>query len=206
MTIKTKTDQPTSLDWLRPGRRNVIAICTGLCVAAAAISFAMSQSRPTAITVAIDSPQWITVQLVSVPTRSVIGGIEYDEAAVEIHCTHDIPLAPSPEPQTIRSSAEGFPLVLVFTGIEKAPATSGIILKDLEVHLPMKVRTSKNSGVHSLFYFSSDTHIPDSYTEFSRASDLTIHYVPETTQHTFIRMKLTDIQGGQPILDLSEGD
>ena len=199
-----KTDQSKSPHWLRLSRRNVITLGSGLCVVAAVIGFAVSQSRSANITYAIDSPQWVTVQIVSAPTRSVSGGIEYDEAAVKVHSTHEIPLSPSPQSQTVRSTADGLPLVLVFSGIEKAPAKDGIVLKDLEVHLPMRVRKSKNSSVHSLFYFSSDTHIPNTFADFTRASGLTIHYVPETTRHTFVRMKVSDAQESRPILDLSQ--
>ena len=95
------SDQPTSRHWLRLGRWNVIAICAVLSVVSAAISFAMSQSGPATITYAIDSAHWITVQIVIAPTQSVVGGIQYEEAAVEVHSTHEFPLAPWEKNSTI---------------------------------------------------------------------------------------------------------
>lgn len=168
----------------------------GLSIAYASFAHTVTrQQRP-----AFDRDQHVTLQIVTAPTRSVVGGIQYDEAATTIHSSHDFTIPASGEGAVIQSVVDGIPIDVAFAGAEPGKGSSSIVFHDLRFHLPMRVQTTDSSSEMWRSFLGQRTEVFTDFHQFGRT--LSIHYTGENQPNTFMRMRIDTPDKPMPILDV----
>ena len=181
------------------GRLILLTVFGSTCLAVAYASFTeTARQRP-----AFDRDQHVTLQIVTAPTRSVVGGIQYDEAATTIHSSHVLTIPASGDGMVIQSNVDGIPINVGFASAEPGTDPTSIILHELGFHLPMRVQTTDNSWEMWQTFFGQRTEVFTDFHKFGRT--LSIHYNGESKPNTFMRLRI-DTQGKpMPNLDIRAG-
>ncbi len=180
------------------GRLFLLSVFGIACLAIVYASFAhtaTTSQRP-----AFDQDQHVTLQIVTAPTRSVIGGIQYDEAATTIHSSHELTIPASGEGVVIQSIVDGIPINVAFTGAEPGKDPTSILLHELRFHLPMRVQTADHSSYMCQSFFGQSTEVFTDFHKFGRT--LSIHYSGENQPNTFIRLRIDRPEKLMPLIDV----
>lgn len=146
-----------------------------------------------------DRDQIIEFQIVTVPTRSVIGGLEYDEDAVKVHSAHRFAVAASGAAQKIQSQVDGIPMNVGWKSSEADSADkTGVALHLDYVELPLAFQISPSASLRSLVFWPGRKTLKTSFTVIS-----SIHYVAENEPHTFVRARwLNEPPPPQVVIDV----
>jgi hypothetical protein len=155
---------------------------------------------------AFDRNQRLILEIVTAPTRSVIGGLEYDEAETTVHSTHEVTIPASGDGIFVQSVVDGIPIEVSYSSAEKAEDGKAVRLNGLKVFLPMKVRITKNSSVMSLGSSGADDIVRQDFHALSTKgvdNYFTIHYTGDGLPHTFLRMRLDPEFREMPVLDVT---
>lgn len=149
---------------------------------------------------AFDRDQHVILQIVTAPTRSVIGGIQYDEAATTIHSSHELTIPASGEETVIQSLVDGIPINVAFAGAEPGKDATSILLHELRFHLPMRIQTTDHSSEMLQSFFGQRTEVFTDFHKFGRT--LIIHYAGENQPNTFLRLRIDRREKLMPLLDV----
>jgi hypothetical protein len=150
--------------------------------------------------------QRLVLQIVTAPTRSVIGGLEYDEAETTVHSTHEVTIPASGKGLFIQSVVDGTPIEIRFSSAEKAEDGKAVRLNGLHVFLPMQVRIAKNSREMAIGFGLGDVIVRQDFHGLSKngvREVLTIRYTGEGLPHTFVRMRIDPEFRPVPVLDVT---
>ena len=181
------------------GGRLILLSAFGIaCLAIVYAAFAHTVTAPQRP--AFDRDQHVTLQIVTAPTRSVVGGIQYDEAATTVHSSHDLTIPASGEGVVIQSIVDGIPIHVAFTGAEPGKDPTSIVLHELRFHLPMRVQTTDHSSEMWQSFFGQRTEVFTDFHKFGRT--LSIHYTGENQPNTFMRLRINRPEKPMPLLDV----
>lgn len=174
----------------------ILITCVGVGVYSSIVDAATVQAG------AFKRDQRLILQIVTVPSRSIVGGIQYDEQATVIHTSHVLTIPASGQGMSIQSVVDGIPINVSFSSAAPGDGPASVILHDLAFHLPLRVRTSANSSKKWQSFFGQRTLVYDDFHDFRRI--LSVHYTGEDSPNTFIRLRVAPANKPLPVIDLAK--
>jgi hypothetical protein len=154
---------------------------------------------------AFDRNQRLIVQIVTAPTRSVVGGLQYDEAETTVHSTHDLTIPASGEGISVRSVVDGIPIEVTMASAERATDGKSIRLKDVRIFLPIQFQVTDSLGYSQHSFSPGDVTVMDDFHVFPKVPHphFTIYYTGWGRPHTFLRMRIEPKNRPMPVLDVT---
>jgi hypothetical protein len=149
---------------------------------------------------AFPSDQAVVLQIVTAPTKSIIGGEQYDESQVTVHTSHRVKVLASGEGQTISSVVDGIPVNVAYAKSEAGLGKHSVLLHGINIGLPLRVRTSATSSLLSQVFFPARVAINADFHSFQ---NMMIHYNGEGRPNTFIRLRVDPKPDELPVIDIS---
>ncbi|RLS55320.1 MAG: hypothetical protein DWH91_09200 [Planctomycetota bacterium] len=159
-------------------------------------SFARSLPAPPVF----PSDQAVVLQIVTAPTKSIIGGEQYDESQVTVLTSHRVNVLASGEGQTISSVVDGIPVNVAYAKSEAGPGKHSVLLHGINIGLPLRVRTSATSSLLSQVFCPARVAIN---ADFHSSQNIMIHYNGEGRPNTFIRLRVDPEPDELPVIDIS---
>lgn len=182
------------------GRRTRSAVTVILIVILCGVSavwLAESFATPPVSKPSYRHPQWIEMQIVTAPVLPSQNRWNYDEARTIVHSTHRILIDASGNGAKFYAVSAEIPIEVSYSSAVPNESGDGILLRDLEIYLPVRFRNNPRMAHSDIGFTTHDTIVTTDYHAFRR--DMSI---PHST--TFLRMRHAGELSELATIDLPE--